>query len=110
MKQSSCMPADRLPIVNLHEQEFTPATYNNPELTRKIWGSLQRALGAERVVRKEPVMGAEDFGRFNLEGTIPSCMIWLGAVEPEKVEKSRKDGSTLPSLHSALFGRWQSRQ
>ena len=66
-------------------------------------GALQKSLGPENVVKKEPVMGAEDFGRFSLERTIPSCMIWLGAVEPEKVERSRKDGTPLPSLHSALF-------
>jgi len=30
-------------------------------------------------------------------------MIWLGAVDPAKVAKSKLDGTTLPSLHSSLF-------
>jgi hippurate hydrolase len=30
-------------------------------------------------------------------------MFWLGAVEPAKVEASKKSGKPLPSLHSSLF-------
>jgi hippurate hydrolase len=30
-------------------------------------------------------------------------MFWLGAVDPVKVESSKKSGKPLPSLHSSLF-------
>ena len=48
-------------------------------------------------------MASEDFGRFSLDHQIPSFMFWLGAIEPSRVEASRKSGKPLPSLHSSLF-------
>jgi hippurate hydrolase len=48
-------------------------------------------------------MGAEDFGHFSLDNQIPSCMFWLGTVDPARVEASKKSGKPLPSLHSSLF-------
>src|SRR5215510_10723190 len=97
------IPDDRAPIVKVSDTEVTPATYNNPELTERLAGVFQKALGAENVVKWPPIMGSEDFGRFSLDNTIPSCMFWLGAVEPAKVEAARKSGKPLPSLHSSLF-------
>jgi hippurate hydrolase len=38
-----------------------------------------------------------------LDNTIPSVMLWLGAVEPAKVAESKSTGRPLPSLHSSLF-------
>ncbi len=96
--------ADKLPTVSVREDEFTPATYNNPELTRRLVATLQSTLGADNVVKREPVMGGEDFGRFGLDGQqIPVTLFWLGAVDPVKVEQSLKTGTPLPSLHSSLF-------
>jgi len=96
---------DRLaPIVKVSDTEVTPATYNDPQLIERVAGAVGRAIGGENVVKAPPVMGSEDFGRFALEGhQIPACMIWLGAVDPAKVAKSKVDGTTLPSLHSSLF-------
>jgi hippurate hydrolase len=48
-------------------------------------------------------MGGEDFGSYSLDDKIPLCIFWLGAIDPAKVEKSRKDGIPLPSLHSSRF-------
>jgi hippurate hydrolase len=97
------IPDDHAPIVKVSDSEVTPATYNDPKLTERIAGALQNALGAGNVVKWPPIMGSEDFGRFSLDNTIPSCMFWLGAVEPAKVEASKKSGKPLPSLHSSLF-------
>jgi amidohydrolase len=97
------IPDDRAPIVKVSDSEVTPATYNDPKLTERVAGALQTALGASNVVKWPPIMGSEDFGRFSLDNTIPSCMFWLGAVEPAKVEASKKSGKPLPSLHSSLF-------
>jgi amidohydrolase len=97
------IPDDRAPIVKVSDTEVTPATYNEPKLTERIAGALENALGASNVVKWPPIMGSEDFGRFSLDNTIPSCMFWLGAVEPAKVEASKKSGKPLPSLHSSLF-------
>ena len=97
------IPEDRAPIVKVSDTEVTPATYNDPQLTERLAGAFEKMLGANNVVRWPPIMGSEDFGRFSLDNQIPSCMFWLGAVDPVTVEASRKSGKPLPSLHSSLF-------
>ena len=69
----------------------------------RLAGAFEKTLGANNVVKWPPIMGSEDFGRFSLDNQIPSCMFWLGAVDPVKVEASKKSGKPLPSLHSSLF-------
>jgi len=97
------IPDDHAPIVKVSDTEVTPATYNDPKLTERVAGALEKALGPSNVVTWPPIMGSEDFGRFSLDNTIPSCMFWLGAIEPARVEASKKSGKPLPSLHSSLF-------
>src|SRR5438128_237266 len=97
------VPEDRMPVVKVIENEIAPATYNNPELTERLARAFERTLGAQNVVKSPPVMGSEDFGQLSLDHQIPAVMFWLGAVDPVKVEASRKSGKPLPSLHSSLF-------
>ena len=97
------VPADRAPVVKSDENEFTPSTYNTPELTRRVTKTLQAALGKEKVRIAEPVMGGEDFGQFGDGGKIPTCMFWLGAADPGRLEKYRIEGASPPSLHSSQF-------
>jgi amidohydrolase len=97
------IPEDRAPIVKVSDTEVTPATYNDPKLTERLAGAFEKTLGADNVVKWPPIMGSEDFGRFGLDHQIPICMFWLGAVDPAKVEASKKSGKPLPSLHSSLF-------
>lgn len=93
------VPEDRLPTFTVREG-FTPATYNNPELTRRTAKAMRLALGDENVLQTEPVMGGEDFGRYGrVEPEIPICIFWLGTVDPKNLQK----GTPLPSLHSSLF-------
>jgi len=97
------IPEALAPIVKVSDTEVTPATYNDPKLTERLAGAFEKTLGASNVVKWPPIMGSEDFGNFSLDNQIPSCMFWLGAVEPAKVEASKKSGKPLPSLHSSLF-------
>jgi amidohydrolase len=98
------IPEDLAPIVKASETEVTPAMYNDPQLTERVAGVLEKALGAENVVKVPPVMASEDFGRFGLEGhQIPICYFSLGAVDPAKLEESRRTGKRLPGLHSSLW-------
>jgi len=97
------IPEALAPIVKVSDTEVTPATYNDPKLTERLAGTFEKTLGASNVVKWPPIMGSEDFGNFSLDNQIPSCMFWLGAIEPAKVEASRKSGKPLPSLHSSLF-------
>src|SRR5213080_1925577 len=97
------IPEDRAPIVKVSDTEVTPATYNDPKLTERLAGAFEKSLGADNVVKWPPIMASEDFGNFSLDNQIPSCMFWLGAIEPSKVAESKKSGKPLPSLHSSLF-------
>ena len=97
------IPEDRAPIVKVSETEYTPATYNDPQLAERLAQVFEKTLGADKVTKVAPVMAAEDFGRFSLDQQIPSSLFWLGAVDPAKVEESNKSGKPLPSLHSSLY-------
>lgn len=98
------VPDDRAPILKVIESESAPSLYNDPQLTERVTAAIGRAIGADNVVKVPPMMASEDFGRFSLDHQIPAVMLWLGAIEPSKVEASRKSGKPLPSLHSSLFG------
>jgi len=97
------VPDDRMPIVNLND-DFTPATYNDPELTRRLAGVFKNWFGPQMVIRKKPVMGGEDFSEYGrTEHKIPICMFTVGAVGEEAMKESARTGKSLPSLHSPIF-------
>ena len=96
-------PDELLPVVTHREEEFTPSTYNDPELIDRLAGLLPEVLGGGAVEMMSPVMGGEDFSRYALDGEIPIAMMWLGAVDPEKIRHAAESGATLPSLHSSEF-------
>ena len=99
----SGLPDDRLPEIKIRD-EYTPALYNNPQLTKRLAGVLETQLGDERVVQVSPVMGGEDFSQYGrVEPRIPSFFFWLGAVDPAIVSSAKQQGRILPSLHSAEF-------
>ncbi len=98
------LPAELAPVVKVSETEVTPATYNDPALTGRLSSVFTNALGTQNVVQYPPIMGAEDFGRFGMEGNqIPTILFWIGASDPLKVAESKRTGKPLPSIHSPLF-------
>src|SRR5437870_7215191 len=98
------VPADRAPIVNVRKDEFTPATYNNPDLTKRLVGIWKNALGADNVEIADPTMGGEDFSEYSLpDHSIPAVDFHIGAVDPEKIAQFKREGKELPSLHSSKF-------
>ena len=76
-------------------QERTPVTANDPALTERMVGSLQRALGARAVSLGRPVTGAEDFGYFAEQ--VPGLFLFLG-VRPKGSPES-----SFVSNHSPKF-------
>jgi hippurate hydrolase len=82
--------------------EGTPATYNDPELTRRVVGAVGRVLGTQNVKEASPVMGGEDFSEYGRAG-VPAALLWIGTVDPAKHQEAQKAGATLPSLHSPVF-------
>ncbi|MBU3919084.1 MAG: amidohydrolase, partial [Alphaproteobacteria bacterium] len=86
------------------ESDFTPATYNDPDLTSRAMAAISAELGAGNVRAVPPVMGGEDFSQYGrTDEKIPGLIFWLGAVPPDRYAASQADGMPLPSLHSALF-------
>ena len=98
------VPEDRMPVVKIEQDDFTPSTYNTPELARRVGQAIQATLGADKVVTRRPTMGGEDFSEYGrTPDKIPICMFWLGSVEPERVAESARTGRPLPALHSSLY-------
>ena len=88
--QAAGVPKEREPIVDLHPENYLPATYSNPGLVRRIVPVFRSVLGAENVREMEPVGGAEDFALYSLEDrSVPIFQFWLGAVDPKKVAEAR---------------------
>ena len=86
------------------KDEYTPALYNNIELTEKLRISFENALGKENVLELSPVMAGEYFGMYGrIEPIIPSSLFWLGSVNQATYDESVRDRTSLPSLHSAFF-------
>jgi len=92
------------PLITVRDDEFTPASYNDPSLTAAAAKVLTRVVGHGHAVAVEPVMGGEDFGRFARHLKVPGFMFWLGAVGRQKYDASLAPGGPrLPPLHSSTF-------
>ena len=98
-------PEDKMPKLEVLKDQFVPATYNNPDLTKRLVGVWKQSLGAENVEMVDPTMGGEDFAEYSLpDHSIPAIDFHVGAVAPDKMAASKKPGAPpLPSLHSSKF-------
>jgi amidohydrolase len=98
------VPEDRMPVVSVDKNEYTPATFNTPEFTEEMAAFLKTSFGDKRVVQMPPVMGGEDFSRFGREDkSIKSLIVWVGGVPQAEYDAAKKEGRTLPSLHSPFW-------
>ena len=73
----------------------TPVTYNDILLTEKMIGSLQKAAGAENVIRINAVTGAEDFAFY--QKNVPGFFFFVGAMPPDQ------DPNKVPAHHTPDF-------
>ena len=97
------VPADRMPIMEV-QKDGLPATYNNPDLTKRLVAVWKVALGNGNVDIVDPTMGGEDFAEYSLpDHSIPAVDFHIGAVDPEKIAQYKRDGKELPTLHSSKF-------
>ena len=98
------VPPERAPIVTVSKDQFCPATYNNPELTRRLVAVWKSSLGDENVKIVDAVMGGEDFSEYSLsDHSIPAVNFHIGAVDPAKIADFKQAGKELPTLHSSKF-------
>jgi amidohydrolase len=101
---AAAIPPDRVPIVDVLKDQFTPATYNNPALTKRLVAVWKKVLGPDNVDMVDPTMGGEDFSEYSLpDHSIPAVDFHIGAVEPAKIAEYKKEGKELPSLQSSKF-------
>ena len=99
------MPEDRMPEITIAENEFTPATYNTPELTAKMAALFKARFGDTRLIATPPVMGGEDFSEFYRadKANVESLIFWVGGVPQADIDAAKANGKTLPSLHSPYW-------
>jgi amidohydrolase len=98
------VPDDRMPVVVIREAEATPATVNTPALTQSTAALFRAHFGEARVQVTPPVMGGEDFSRYNLaDPRIESLIFWVGGVPQARWDAAHGDPTRLPSLHSPFW-------
>jgi amidohydrolase len=98
------IPPDRAPIVSVAKDQFTPATYNNPELAKRLIAVWRNSVGNDNVEIVDPTMGGEDFSEYSLsDHSIPAVDFHVGAVDPAKIAEYKQARRELPSLHSSKF-------
>jgi hippurate hydrolase len=91
------------PEMRVNLEQYTPPTLNDVGLARKSAGVFREILGSDNVKPRQPVMGAEDFGRYS-EGKVPIFMYFLGTIPQEKYEAAQKPGATpLPGMHTDAY-------
>lgn len=100
---SAGLPPDRMPTVTVLDNESIGPLYNDPALTARVKSALVKALGAGNVSDEEALMGSEDVGTFGLNGKIPVCYFWLGAMYPDRFAAAQAAGKQLPGVHTSRF-------
>ncbi|BDU72505.1 amidohydrolase [Mesoterricola silvestris] len=91
----------REPLLDLGET--LPATWNDPDFTRRLAARLATELGADKVAPGRPDMVSEDFGAFGTAAGIPSALLRFGTVDPARYQAAKAAGTPLPSLHAPEF-------
>ena len=100
---SAGLPESLYPEVTW-EQDYTPSTYNDPDLAERVMAAIRENLGAKRVIQSDPVMGGEDFAHYGrTDPKIPSLIFWLGGVNIDTYREAKEKGESLPSLHSPFW-------
>lgn len=82
--------------------DYTPALFNDEELTARVATTFRRVLGDKHVEPVEASMGGEDFSMYGKAG-VPIFMFSLGTTEPERIASFKRLQQDPPSLHSPLF-------
>jgi amidohydrolase len=98
------IPAELAPIVSVPKDLVALATYNNPELTKRLVAVWKKSLGDKNVEMVDPTMGGDDFSEYSLpDHSIPAVYFHFGAVDLAKIAESKQTGKELPTLHSSKF-------
>lgn len=100
---ASGLEKELYPVVTIRN-EYTPSVYNDPALSEKLARHFATLVGEDNVLKLEPEMYGEDFGRYGREKTqVPILLYSLGVVKEADMLASKKGEKSLPSIHSATF-------
>lgn len=100
---SAGLPEELMPEVTL-ESDYTPSTFNDPDMTNRVMKAIGDSIGQEKVVARPPSMGGEDFSQFHrYDRSIPTFIFWTGGVDPKMMAMSEKTGLQPPANHSPFF-------
>jgi hippurate hydrolase len=98
------MPEDKMPVVTIREEMYTPATFNTDKISASTVALFQQHFGPNRAIKTPAVMGGEDFSRFWLaDKSIESLIFWVGGAPRDKWDAAGGDTQKLPSLHSPFW-------
>lgn len=79
LKIAEAHRAPRPPEVRIPD-DYTPAGYHDPSLTKRLRDVFERLLGEEAVYSAEPMMGGEDFSRFPKHYGVPGLQFRVGGA------------------------------
>lgn len=100
---SAGLDKDHLPVYDLLDMTI-PSVYNDPKLGARLRDILNRTTGGSSVATVKPVMIGEDFGVYGQQAShIPSYLLWIGTVSPERKALADQGKTELYTLHSAKF-------
>lgn len=100
---SAGLPEEKMPKLVFDESLDMPVS-NDPALVMDAVNSMKDILGEVNVIRVDPAMVAEDFGRYGLTAEkVPIGLFWLGGVNRESYKEFEKNKRSLPPLHNSSF-------
>lgn len=92
------------PEIQILDKDYTPALYNNPQLTSAATVLFSDLFGKDHVFERRPTTGGEDFGLYPRKLGVPGIMFWLGVWDSKRFAESKQTGGApLPPVHSPQF-------
>ena len=103
MAAAAGLPKDKWPLYELLDMSIK-SVYNDPQLGARLRTVLSKERGDSSYTTVKPIMIGEDFGEYGqLPSKIPSYLMWIGTVSPERKALAAKGEAELYSLHSSRF-------
>lgn len=101
---SAGLPEELMPEITI-QSDYTPSTYNDPEMTDRVMAAVGNSIGEEKVITQPPSMGGEDFSRYHrYDRDIKTLIFWTGGAEPEAYAAAKAGkGELPPGNHSPFF-------
>ena len=98
------VPDDKMPVVTVRDEMFTPSTFNTEKATARALELFTGHFGEARVVKTPAVMAGEDFSRFWLaDKSVESLIFWVGGTPKPLWDAAGGNQQKLPSLHSPFW-------